>query len=147
MVRSPVRILVVDAGYAFRWESFSYNIEPVSASISIALSQVIEGASGHAALGAVLLSEAAADTLEVTENVVTAMIETVAIVPRVRFIYFLNELNLLILHSCAASQRISSLCKAQILRVKNLIFHTKFLISVDISYIIIMLLSTITYIF
>ena len=63
--------------------------------ISIALSQVIEGASGHAALGAVLLSEAAADTLAVTENVVTAMIETVAIVPRVRFIYFLNELNIL----------------------------------------------------
>ena len=94
MVRSPVRILVVDAGYAFRWESFSYNIEPVSASISIALSQVIEGASGHAALGAVLL-EAAADTLAVTENVVTAMIETVAIVPRVRFIYFKNELNIL----------------------------------------------------
>ena len=31
---------------------------------------------------------------------------------------------IIILHSCAASLRISSLCEAQILRVKNLIFHT-----------------------
>ena len=37
---------------------------------------------------------------------------------------YIPFLFILIFHSCAASLRISSLCKAQILRVKNLIFHT-----------------------
>ena len=47
MVSSPVRILVVLAGYDIAWESLSYRIAPVSASISMALPDTISGATGQ----------------------------------------------------------------------------------------------------
>ena len=67
-------------------------MEPVSASIRMALSHVMEGASGHAADVSVL--PVAAATGAAIENTVPAIIVVAVTILKVFLIYFLNALNI-----------------------------------------------------
>jgi hypothetical protein len=99
-----VRILVVLAGYEISCEFLSYKIAPVSASMRMALPDVISGASGHSSLVdevvesvevvaalAVMVSETENATLPAT--IAPARVMVVMTVMNFFNIYFIDRLR------------------------------------------------------